>query len=140
MKPNGPVRIHLVSFVHSLSYILIRVHLVPNDHLAGDPLELPQGTPWGPRTPALRTNAVGITFCLTLVQIHIFKTAKLQASNTPWWHAVSVMVKGASCLGADRTIWTVQVSLSIWQPGHHCQLGYSFVLAASPVGNSKCLW
>ena len=27
---------------HSLSYILIRVHLVPNYHLALDPLELPQ--------------------------------------------------------------------------------------------------
>ena len=43
MEPNGPVRVHLVPFVHSLSYILIiSVHLVPNYHLAGDPLELPQ--------------------------------------------------------------------------------------------------
>ena len=37
-------QIHLVPFVHSLSYILIRVHLVPNYPLAGDPLELSQGT------------------------------------------------------------------------------------------------
>ena len=32
-----------VPFVHSLSYKFIRVHLVPNNHLAGDPLGLPQG-------------------------------------------------------------------------------------------------
>ena len=43
MEPNGPVRVHLVPFIHSLSYILIRVHLVPNYHLSGDPLELPGG-------------------------------------------------------------------------------------------------
>ena len=42
MEPNGPGRVHLVPFVHSLSYILIRVHLVPYYHLSGDPLELPQ--------------------------------------------------------------------------------------------------
>ena len=30
-------------FVHSQSYTPISVHLVPNYHLAGDPLELPQG-------------------------------------------------------------------------------------------------
>ena len=29
--------------LHSLSYRPIRVHLVPNYHLAGDPLELPEG-------------------------------------------------------------------------------------------------
>ena len=43
MEPNGPVRVHLVPFVHSLSYRPISVHLVPNYNLAGDPLELPQG-------------------------------------------------------------------------------------------------
>ena len=42
MEPNGHVRVHLVPFVHSLSYILIRVHLVPYYPLAGDPLEPPQ--------------------------------------------------------------------------------------------------
>ena len=42
MEPNGPIRVHLVPFVHSLSYRPIRDHLVPNYHLAGDPLELPQ--------------------------------------------------------------------------------------------------
>ena len=42
MEPNGPVRVHLVPFVHSQSYKLVRVHLVHNYHLAGDPLELPQ--------------------------------------------------------------------------------------------------
>ena len=43
MEPNGPARVHLVPFVHSLSYIPIRIHLVPNYHLAGSPLELPKG-------------------------------------------------------------------------------------------------
>ena len=33
MKPNGPIRVHLVSFVHCQSYILVRVHL-----------DLPKGT------------------------------------------------------------------------------------------------
>ena len=44
MEPNGPVRVHLVPFVHSQSYKQIRVHLDPNiHHLAGYPLGLPQG-------------------------------------------------------------------------------------------------
>ena len=43
MEPNGPVRVHLVPFVHSQSYKPTRVDLVPNYHLAGDPLELSQG-------------------------------------------------------------------------------------------------
>ena len=43
MEPNGPVRVHLVPFVHSQSYKPTRVDLVPKYHLAGDPLELPQG-------------------------------------------------------------------------------------------------
>ena len=44
MEPNGPVRVHLVPFVHSQSYRQIRVHLNPNiPHLAGYPLGLPQG-------------------------------------------------------------------------------------------------
>ena len=43
MEPNGPVSVHVITFVHSLSYIPIRVHWVPNYHLAGDPLELCQG-------------------------------------------------------------------------------------------------
>ena len=43
MELNEPVGLHLVPFVHSQSYKPIRVHLVPNYHLAGDPLELPQG-------------------------------------------------------------------------------------------------
>ena len=43
MEQNGPVRVHLVPFVHSQSYIPLSSHLVPNYHLAGDPLELPQG-------------------------------------------------------------------------------------------------
>ena len=42
MEPNGPVRVHLVPFVHSQSYRPIRVHLVPVHHLAGDSLEPPQ--------------------------------------------------------------------------------------------------
>ena len=33
----------VVPFVHSRSYRPIRVHLIPNYYLAGDPLELPQG-------------------------------------------------------------------------------------------------
>ena len=33
---------HVDNF-YTQSYIAIRVHLVPNYHLAGDPLELPQG-------------------------------------------------------------------------------------------------
>ena len=48
MEPNGPVRVRLVPFVHSQSYRPIKVHLVPNYHLAGDPLELcqvPLGVP-----------------------------------------------------------------------------------------------
>ena len=48
MEPNGPGRVHLVPFVHSQSYILIRVHLVPNYHLSRDSLELlqvPLGVP-----------------------------------------------------------------------------------------------
>ena len=59
MEPNGPVRVHLVPFVHSLSYILKRVHLDPNYHLAGDPLELPQG-PLGVPDPTLRTNVTDV--------------------------------------------------------------------------------
>ena len=43
MEPNGPVRVHLVPFVHSMNYKLIRAHLGPRYHLAGDTLELPQG-------------------------------------------------------------------------------------------------
>ena len=43
MEPSGPVRVQLVPFVHSQSYKPIRVHLVPNYQLVGDPLELPQG-------------------------------------------------------------------------------------------------
>ena len=44
MEPNGPVRDHLVPFVHSQSYKQIRVHLDPNiHHLAGYPLGPPQG-------------------------------------------------------------------------------------------------
>ena len=43
MEPNGPIRVHLVPFVHTLSYIPIGVHLVPIYHLAGDPLGPPQG-------------------------------------------------------------------------------------------------
>ena len=34
--------VHLVPFVHPQSYKPSRVDLVPNYHLAGDPLELPQ--------------------------------------------------------------------------------------------------
>ena len=48
MEPNGPVRVRLVPFVHSQSYRPIKVHLVPNYHLAGYPLELcqvPLGVP-----------------------------------------------------------------------------------------------
>ena len=43
MESNGPVKVHLIPFVHSQSYKPIRVHLGPNYHLAGDPLELHQG-------------------------------------------------------------------------------------------------
>ena len=45
MDPLGSIWLH---FVHSQSYKPIRVHLVPNYHLAGDPLELlqvPLGVP-----------------------------------------------------------------------------------------------
>ena len=44
MEPNGPVRVHLVPFVHSQSYITLSSHLIPNYYLAGDPLELPLRT------------------------------------------------------------------------------------------------
>ena len=43
MEPNGPVVVHWVPLVRSLSYIPMRVHLVPNYHLAGDRLKLSQG-------------------------------------------------------------------------------------------------
>ena len=51
MEPNGPVRVRLIPFVHSQSYRPIKVHLAPNYHLAGSPLELcqvPLGVP-GPQ-------------------------------------------------------------------------------------------
>ena len=51
MESNGPVRVRLIPFVHSLSYRPMKVHLAPNYHLAGDPLELcqvPLGVP-GPQ-------------------------------------------------------------------------------------------
>jgi len=44
--------VQMVQFVLSLSYITVRVHLVPNCHLAGDPMELPQG-PLGVPGPLL---------------------------------------------------------------------------------------
>ena len=49
MEPNGPSRVHLVPFVHSLSYILMSLQLVPSYRLAGDPLGLPQGPLGVPR-------------------------------------------------------------------------------------------
>ena len=42
MESNGPVRVRLIPFVHSQSYRPIKVHLAPNYHLAGYPLELSQ--------------------------------------------------------------------------------------------------
>ena len=44
MEPNGPVRVHLVSFVHSLSYRHTKVNLDPiTINSSGDHLEPPQG-------------------------------------------------------------------------------------------------
>ena len=49
MEPNGPIRVHLVPFVHSQSYKPKRVNLVLNYYLAGDPLERSQGPLGVPR-------------------------------------------------------------------------------------------
>ena len=56
-------RVHFVPFVHSQSYRPIGVHVVPIYHLAGDPLELPQGPLGVPgQDPTLRTNAISIGY------------------------------------------------------------------------------
>ena len=60
MEPNGPARVHLVPFVHSLSYIPIRIHLVPNYHLAGSPLELPKG-PLGVPGPHFENHCLNLS-------------------------------------------------------------------------------
>ena len=62
MEPNGPVRVHLVPFVHSQSYKQIRVHLDPNiHHLAGYPLGLPQG-PLGVPGPHFENRGLRVPF------------------------------------------------------------------------------
>ena len=55
MESNGPVRVRLIPFVHSQSYRPIRVHLAPNYHLAGSPLELSQ-VPLGVPGPQFRNQ------------------------------------------------------------------------------------
>ena len=72
MEPNGPVRVHLVPFVHSQSYKQIRVHLDPNiHHLAGYPLGLPQG-PLGVPGPHFE-NQCTITLMLLGAPHTVFK-------------------------------------------------------------------
>ena len=44
-----------------LSYTLIRVHLFPNYHLAGDPLELPKG-PLGVTGPHFENQCHGMLY------------------------------------------------------------------------------
>ena len=39
MEPNGPVRVHLVPFVHCQSYRLVRVNLDPPVNEQGESLE-----------------------------------------------------------------------------------------------------
>ena len=63
MEPNGPV----VPFVPPLSSRALRVHLIPKYHLAGDPLELPQGP-------------LGVGVCFTAAAL-IQQTKKLVALN-----------------------------------------------------------
>ena len=83
MEPNGPVR---VPFVQSQSYRPIRVHLVriTIHHLAGDPLELPQG-PLGVPGPHFENQW---SKCISFF-------ALVESSAKPQGHLLLIGVSGA---------------------------------------------
>ena len=68
-------RVHLVPFVHSLSYILIRVHLGPYYNLSVDPLELPQ-VPLGVPGPHFENQCLR-RLCIQLYFHVLFSTSFL---------------------------------------------------------------
>ena len=75
IEPNGTVRVCLIPFVHSQSYRPIKVHLAPNYHLAGSPLELSQ-VPLGVPGPQFGNH--WSTQCSTIHTLYIFYLLYLQ--------------------------------------------------------------